>query len=386
MMLFVSSAIFTSCIKEEALNAEADIVKATIDNAKDLLQVAPSITNDKVTFKLKHFTPNMSMDFAPKFVLTEGATIIPESGTELDFLNPQTYTVTSEDGLWEKKYTVEFIVDEGTLFAYSFEHQEIIYDVVGEGFGSYVIGPLPKFFDYAADMTTRRADWDSGNLGYDFLLGVIGGKGEEFDSELWPTVQTDKGYIGKGAKLKTVSTGPLGGMFGAPIAAGSLFLGNFIRAKVSNPLSATEFGQAYTYAYAPKTVTGYFKYKAGEKFVVNSKEPSELTEDIWDGYAILFEKTESNNYLTGSHNFKDDRMVSVARLPKEFAIETDEWKPFEMKFEFENGKTFDPEKEYMFTIVFSSSKEGAIFNAAVGSTLLIDEVQITTEENTDVEG
>lgn len=40
----------------------------------------------------------------------------------------------------------------------------------------------------------------------------------------------------------------------------------------------------------------------------------------------------------------------------------------------------------MFTIVFSSSKEGAIFNAAVGSTLLIDEVQITTEENTDVEG
>lgn len=111
-----------------------------------------------------------------------------------------------------------------------------------------------------------------------------------------------------------------------------------------------------------------------------------MTEDIWDGYAILFEKTESNNYLTGSHNFKDDRMVSVARLPKEFAIETDEWKPFEMKFEFENGKTFDPEKEYMFTIVFSSSKEGAIFNAAVGSTLLIDEVQITTEENTDVEG
>ena len=100
MMLFVSSAIFTSCIKEEALNAEADIVKATIDNAKDLLQVAPSITNDKVTFKLRQFAS--SYKFAPEFVLTEGATIIPESGTELDFLNPQTYIVTSEDGLWEK--------------------------------------------------------------------------------------------------------------------------------------------------------------------------------------------------------------------------------------------------------------------------------------------
>ena len=33
----------------------------------------------------------------------------------------------------------------------------------------------------------------------------------------------------------------------------------------------------------------------------------------------------------------------------------------------------------MYTIVFTSSLEGAIFNGAVGSTLWIDEVSIVTE-------
>lgn len=83
--------------------------------------------------------------------------------------------------------------------------------------------------------------------------------------------------------------------------------------------------------------------------------------------------------MTGSHNFEDARMVSVARISNKFAVEASEWTPFEMSFEYENGKSFDPNKEYMFTIVFSSSKEGAIFNGAIGSTLHIDEVQITLE-------
>ncbi len=115
---------------------------------------------------------------------------------------------------------------------------------------------------------------------------------------------------------------------------------------------------------------------------------------MWDAYAILFEKTyvkneegevEVKSYLTGSHNFEDKSMVSVARLPKEFQIETDEWTPFEMSFEFEKDKSFDPEAEYMFTIVFSSSAEGAKFNGAVGSTLYIDEVRITLDDEAEVE-
>ena len=148
-MLFVSAAMFTSCIKDEALNAEADIEKATIENASTLLQVEPTITNNKVTFKLKQFTARH--DYAPEFVLTEGATIEPASGTTRDFETPQKYTVTSQDGMWKKDYTVEFVIDEGTLLAYTFENVDTITN----------FGKFHKFFDYSLDLQTKKADWVS---------------------------------------------------------------------------------------------------------------------------------------------------------------------------------------------------------------------------------
>ena len=54
-----------------------------------------------------------------------------------------------------------------------------------------------------------------------------------------------------------------------------------------------------------KAIKGYFKYKAGDNFVVNSKTGTNLTKDTWDAYAILFEKSDKNNYLSGDHSFKD---------------------------------------------------------------------------------
>ena len=72
-------------------------------------------------------------------------------------------------------------------------------------------------------------------------------------------------------------------------------------------------------------------------------------------------------------------MVSVAKLKDKDRKETNQWTKFEIPFEFVNGKNFDPNKEYMYTIVFTSSIEGDKFNGAVGSTLDIDEIQIITE-------
>lgn len=218
-------------------------------------------------------------------------------------------------------------------------------------------------------------------MGFDYLFLFDKDKAKLVPS-FYPTAQSEDGYVGHGAVMVTKETGSLGVAFGSPIAAGSLYLGNFVL-NISNTVKSTRFGQPYTYEQAPKSISGYFRYKAGEEFVVN-KAPSTLTKDTWDAYGILFEKTESDNFLTGDHNFEDSRIVSYGRITDEYRIETDDWKPFDMSFEYVDGKTFDPEKEYMFTIVFSSSMEGAIFNAALGSTLHIDEVQITLED--DAEG
>ena len=60
-----------------------------------------------------------------------------------------------------------------------------------------------------------------------------------------------------------------------------------------------------------------------------------------------------------------------------------EWTEFNIPFEPRNGKKFDYNKlannEYAITDVASSSKDGAFFEGAVGSTLFVDEIKIEWE-------
>lgn len=365
-VLLLPLLLITSCIKDEALNTEADILSASIENDFAILQDEPSIGNNSVSFRLKQFTGNYL--FAPEFSLTPGATIAPESGTELDFMEPQTYTVTSEDGVWQKQYAVSFIVDDNTFYTYSFENVEVINTENPEGH-------YHEFFDYLPN-NQKKKDWDSGNPGYNILAESLLAPGEVLTPAFYPTSQTEDGFINKGVLMQTKNTGSLGSLFGSPLAAGNLFIGNF--SFTVPAIKSTKFGQPYTNPTAPVAVKGFFKYQAGDDFSVNTN-PSNLSKDTWDAYAILFEKSGEHNYLEGDHSFQDPRMVSVARISEENRIETNDWTPFQIDFEFLNGKTFDFNKEYMYTIVFTSSLEGDIFNGAEGSKLWIDEVELITE-------
>lgn len=369
ILLLLSVSLLTSCIKEEALNAEADIEVATIPNEELVLQTKPSIGNNSVTFRLKRFSGSFMQ--APEFVLTPGATIEPGSGTELNFQEPQKYTVTSQDGAWSKTYTVSFVVDDGADFYSAFENAEVFE-------AKNPVGYYHLFFDITEN-GQKKYNWATANDGYNILAETLLEEGEELAPNVYPTAQVADGYIGNAVRLRTQSTGFLGEMFGSPLAAGSLFIGEF---ETTFPtIKSTRFGLTYNHNKAPVALKGFFKYKAGEKFIVNNA-PSALTKDTWDGYAILFEKNAGldDNYLTGDHGFKDSRMIAVARIGAEQQIETKDWTPFSAPFSFVNGKTFDPQKEYMYTIVFSSSKEGDLFNGAVGSILHIDEVELVVEE------
>lgn len=347
--------LFNSCIREEALNMEADIEGVTIANAESLLQTEPVVDGNNITFRMKTFSG--SYNFAPIFNLSEGATISPASGTELDFTQPQTYTVTSQDGAWSRQYTVSFVTDDNAFItSYSFENVEVS------------TRKYQKFYELLNGQ--KIYNWSSGNDGFNFVNPKKG------DPSTYPTLQTTEGYRGNAIRMITRSTGSFGAMFGAPIAAGNLFLGTF-NLNIFSALKSTRFGIPYNYNRAPKAVTGYFKYTAGATF--KKEAASTLTKDNWNAYAILFEKTDKNNYLTGDHNFADARIVSIAKLKDEDRKEASEWTKFEIPFEFVNGKSFDPAKEYMYTIVFTSSIEGDKFNGAVGSTLDIDEVRIITE-------
>ena len=352
--------VLVSCIRDEAPNAEADILTCIVP--ADILKRDPVIENNKVTLMVR-----ADIDLkhqAPEFTLTPGATISPTSGTERDFTTPQYYTVTSEDGNWKKKYQVSYQI-AGISTEYHFEEvrkvetDRYVYDV---------------FYD--TNKTTGDViDWASGNSGF-----AITGVGTE-DPASFPTSSLEDGKEGKGVRLETKSTGDFGTRFGMPIAAGNLFMGTFdMLSALTNALKATRLGMPFE--HVPTYLKGYYKYKAGETFEEKGKPvPGKM--DTWDVYAIFYEVTDKVRYLDGTiveDNYTHPNLVSVALLDDKDRKETDEWTEFYIPFVMKSGKTIDREKlkagGYNVSIVFSSSREGNYFRGAPGSTLLIDEVEL----------
>lgn len=161
----------TSCIKDEAPNAEADILNCIVP--QEILRRDPIIENDRVSLMVKAETDLTRQ--APQFILTEGATIEPASGTMRDFTAPQYYTVTSEDGKWKKKYEVTYII-AGLSTQYHFENVR-------------QSGKYHVFYE-ADDNGKETMAWASGNPGYS-LTGV------PKEPEDFPTVSDNNGQIGR---------------------------------------------------------------------------------------------------------------------------------------------------------------------------------------------
>ena len=120
--LFALTILVQSCIKKEPLNAECDIVSVTLSG--DKLNREPQIFNDKVILIVKNDVSVSNL--APEFTLTPGATISPESGTPRNFILPQQYVVTSQDGEWKKTYTVEVRRNNSVNLYYEFENVRIV--------------------------------------------------------------------------------------------------------------------------------------------------------------------------------------------------------------------------------------------------------------------
>lgn len=366
--LFLSTIVI-SCIKDEAPNSEADIETCTLPG--DVLNRDAIIENEKVTLIVKKGTDITAL--APQFTLTPGATITPASGSTLDFTNPQTYVVTSEDKQWKKTYQIEATASGFTTNRYRFENVRFYSDATSDK--KYQIF-------YETDQYGREnMTWASGNPGF-ALTGVTG------DYTAYPTYQSDNGRNGKCLGLTTRRTGTLGSWVNMPLASGNLFIGTFdVMNALTNALTSTQFGAQFE--RIPTYLKGYYKYKAGETFYVmdpNSSDklkPVPGQKDIFDIYAVFYESTENLPLLDGTNILDEgtETVLAVARIDN--AKETDEWTEFNLPFVFREGKTVDPVKlaagKYNLTIVFASSIRGNYFEGAPGSTLLIDEVELGYE-------
>ncbi|MDM1360192.1 PCMD domain-containing protein [Myroides marinus] len=371
-LLAIVGITFSSCIKDEALNAEADILKII---ATDSIQrTSPKIENTNITVYVNTGTDLTKQ--APEFIITDGATISPASKTELDFTDSQFYTVTSQDGKWSKKYKVTYSTAKLPT-KYNFDNYEIRINSDDEEEKYFT------FFDYD-EAGIKTYPWTNANAAFYFSVG------EDATPYDYPTTISKEGYDKSAIKLTTKSTGFFGNILKKPIAAGSSFIGQFdVQQALSNSLLAIHLGAPFD--KVPTAITGKFKYESGSTFVevINKRvieTPGKKIIDKFDLYAVFFEnKTEGKNiYLDGTNKFDHPNIVSIARIDPSKAIETDSWIDFKIPFVNINGKSINIQKlksdGYSLTIVMSSSVDGDFFKGALESTLLVDDLEIIYEK------
>lgn len=372
------AGVMTSCIKEEEQNKECDIESAWVEdeNIDKLFYLASDakVTNIISTASEIIFTVR-SMESLPElavfFKLTPGATISPANGSKQDFKKgPVTYTVTSEDGQWHRDYKVKCQEADLPVNECNFENFDVVETKNYHNF-------------WEQDSKGEKQEiWASGNEGYYMLLlmQTLMNPDMKITPDLYPTYADSQGYKGNCVKLVTISTGMMGASTGKPIASGNLFLGSFDVGKtMTNPLEATRMGIVYT--NEPIRVAGYYKYKPGAAYTDKDGNVIEGKVDKPSIYSVLY-KREFNDkneeiLLDGSNVLTSPRIVrkAVAQdLPA-----TDEWKRFEMFYEGDAQVTKEDleARKYNLAFVVASSYMGDLFEGAIGSTLWVDEIDIS---------
>lgn len=393
IILFMQAAlllcILNSCIQDEPLNAECDITGVDtlwLQQNRNLIKGNPRIDNYRVTFTVPYDADRSAL--APKFYLTPGARltamvdgveVADANGMTRDFNTPQTYTAHSQDGQWSKPYEVTFELEARPVekWALDFENFEL------DPSGRYQV-----WFEMDANDASnpRRNYWASGNPGYNLT-------GFGSSPEVFPTTAAEDGVSGKCIKLETKDTGTYGMNTRPkmPIAAGNLFIGEFELSKASRfPRKATKFGLPLV-RKKPVKLEGYYKYKAGAKFTDAKKKVQPTMHDTADIYAVVYE-IDTDNFvpLDGDNILTASNIALMARIdkPAEFEGDMSElaaagWVHFSEPFKPMNGKEFDAERlargGYAIAIVMTSSRQGAYFEGAIGSTLYVDQLRVVYE-------
>ena len=372
----VMCAALTSCMKDEPLNAECDIEQVILhtpnvdevffsptDSVKHLLY-----TDDAVTFNVRRNAPVEGITL--EFKITEGATIERlTEGTGFEADVPVHYRVTSQDGQWHRDYAIivspEPVHVVSSVIAYDFENFEL-----EPKQGKYYI-----WHNERLDGTFGN-DWATGNPGFKLSMPSAA-------PENYPTSPID-GMDGKALKLVTRDTGPFGAMAKMRLAAGNFFLGEFdVSQALSNAMTATRFGIPFN--LKPVRFTGYYQYQPGPKF--QDKAGKEVPGRVDEGsvYAVFYRNHDAEGNpvrLMGDNVLTSPLIVGIAKVKQLPA--TNEWTPFDVEFEYDSDIDMQllANKGYNLAVVFSSSADGAIFEGAIGSCLLIDKVRLycQTEE------
>lgn len=344
-------------------SSAAQITSFTFDtsvaaNAAVLSQPVIDEANATITFKAEEDGDVSAL--VPTIEVSAGATVTPASGSAVSFASGSaTFTVVAEDGT-SKAYTVS--CNMGSLIQYDFETW-----ATPEG------AMYPEVVNPEGWATCNDAVALIKNMGP--MLGGITYTGE------YPVRQTTDAHSGStAAMLESVDTqgGSILGQTIPKVTAGSMFLGTFNAfAAMADPMATTEFGILYD--KKPVKVSGYYKYTPGAEFYNAAGELQADQKDACAISAVLYEVESEDETLDGSTIYTSDKIVAMASFSSGETVA--EYTPFELNLEY--VKDYDASKTYKFAVIFSASADGAAYNAAVGSTLYIDDVTIENEAVTE---
>lgn len=344
-------------------SSEAKILSFVFDKevaAVDSLVVGDVVINEEsktITFmvadtaKAEYLTA-----LVPTIEVSEKATVTPASGVAQDFSNGKTvtYTVTAENGT-----TVEYVA--------SISGNASFYDFESWSYGS-------SLYPEEKDCPILNG-WACCNDAVLLIkkMGALGGITYEGEYPVRPS--TDDVHAGEKALLLESVDTKGGDIWSTPVpkvTAATAFLGTFnaFGALGGDPMATTSFGVMYD--KQPLKVTGFYKYTPGAEFYNANGELQAGVTDKCSLSAVLYEVSSEDETLNGGNIYTSDKIVAKAVFTNDKAVEA--YAPFELNLEY--VKDYDSSKLYKFAVIFSASADGASYNAAVGSKLLIDDVTI----------
>ncbi len=350
----------TSCIQDEPLNPEADIL--TFALPADVALTAATFNQEHISVVVRRAADLTAL--VPAISVTEGASIVPAMGTASDFTRPVTYTVTAADGIHSRAYTVQAVTYSPYLF--SFENWVRL--------DANYAYETPVEHDPEGN---RMVFWDSSNKGIAIYQQYP-------EPSLYPIHSTTQAAGGKLAAEMSTRKGPgsILGIINIPIVAGSLFTGvlNPVYA-LKDPLLATQFGQPCD--EKPLRFRGYYMYKAGMGDYIDPKgNVLPGVKDTCAIYSVFFRVDKDTQLLDGTNVLNHPNIVAVAMLSGQERAGTvgDGLVRFDVPFVYTSTDPVDFEKNrYKLAVIFSSSYYGDRYEGVPGSRLVVDEVEVLTE-------
>lgn len=352
-LVVITIISFTSCIKEDYFGESsfANIKKITVSNQSGSAVI--STDEAKVTVEIPGGV-DLTTITVQSLELSSFATSSISVGDVIDLQDPFSITLISENGT-TRIWTIEAFVASETPQLDNY-NLNLWYETV------------TGYFEPGA--SADNTIWATGNRGSQLLNRLA-------------TIPKDLGNGNFAAQMETLSNGPLGTVFGAPISAGSLFAGLFNPDNIdpANPAAATEFGTPF--AGRPKAIQFKYSYKPG---AVNKDKKGNVLNysDATDIYALLEVRLNGVKKRLATAWFRSDKLQNgliTFKMPFTYG-KLD--RSFPDYMQPENGLFVAPEQvDFILpthiTFVASSSFDGANFAGAVGSLLVVDDIKLIYE-------